>query len=211
MSGLTRSEGPEYPHEAVRELLVNAVAHRDYSIQGDSIHLHIFSNRLLIQSPGVLPGPVNLSNLLEARFSRNPIIVQVMSDLGYIERLGYGINRVMNVLDENELPPPVFQETAGTFRVSLSNAFQPNISRSYLVTSRTAQLNKLGLNERQKKAVEYVFKNERITNRDYQEISPGVHAETLRRDLADLVKKQVLLKIGSKRGTHYILKVGLDA
>ena len=87
--GLERDETPEYPLEAVRELLVNAVAHRDYNQQGDCVHLHIFSDRLEIHSPGRLPGPVNLENLLDARFSRNAVIAQVLSDLGFVERLGF--------------------------------------------------------------------------------------------------------------------------
>jgi ATP-dependent DNA helicase RecG len=84
--GLQHQESLEYPFEAVRELLVNAVAHRDYNLQGDNIHLNIFSDRLEVHSPGMLPGPVTLENLLEARFARNAVITQVLSDLGYVER-----------------------------------------------------------------------------------------------------------------------------
>ena len=119
--GLEHQETLEYPPEAVRELLVNAVAHRDYNLQGDNIHLHIFADRLEIRSPGGLPGPVNLDNLLEARFSRNVVIAQVLSDLGFVERLGYGLNRVMTVLRQNGLPKPKFDETGGAFRAVLFN------------------------------------------------------------------------------------------
>jgi ATP-dependent DNA helicase RecG len=103
------------------ELLVNAVAHRDYNVQGDNIHLHIFADRLEIQSPGKLPGPVTLENLLEARFSRNAVIAQVLSDLGFVERLGYGLDRVVAVLRQQGMRPPRFEEIAGTFRVTLFN------------------------------------------------------------------------------------------
>src|SRR3972149_3216882 len=120
--GLTHHETLEYPFEAIRELLVNAVAHRDYSLQGDCIHLHIFADRLEVHSPGVLPGPVTLDNLLEARFSRNAVITQVLADLGFVERLGYGLDRVVAVLQENGLGPPHFEEVAGTFRVTLYSA-----------------------------------------------------------------------------------------
>ena len=117
--GLSREETLEYPLEAVRELLVNAVAHRDYSQQGDTIHLHIFADRLEVHSPGGLPGPVTLSNLLDARFSRNAVIAQVLSDYGFVERLGYGFNRVLTAVKQNNLPPPKFEELGGTFRVTL--------------------------------------------------------------------------------------------
>jgi ATP-dependent DNA helicase RecG len=126
MSGLSHVESMEYPYEAVRELLVNAAAHRDYNAQGDTIHIHLFSNRLEIHSPGGLPGPVNLSNLLEARFARNAVITQLLADLGFVERLGYGLDRVVSAMSEMRLPPPKFEEIAGSFRVTLyNNLVQP--------------------------------------------------------------------------------------
>ena len=199
--GLTHQESLEYPFEAVRELLVNAVAHRDYSTQGDEIHLNIFMDRLEVISPGGLPGPMTLENLLEARFSRNPIIVQVLSDLGFVERLGYGLDRVVTILRQSNMPAPRFEETAGTFRVTLFAAKEPD--------KRSPDLDRyrgMNLNPRQEAALNYLATNQRITNRDYQELSPDVHPETLRRDLADLVDRGVLLKIGNKRATYYILK-----
>ncbi len=72
MLGLNSEQVLEYPAEAVRELLVNAVAHRDYNLQGDTIHLNIFADRLVVSSPGGLPGPVTLENLLEARSLATP-------------------------------------------------------------------------------------------------------------------------------------------
>ena len=64
----------------------------------------------------------------------------------------------------------------------------------------------MGLNPRQERALGYLARNTRITNRDYQELCPEVSAETLRRDLAALVKKGVLIKVGDKRATYYILR-----
>ena len=121
MVGLTHQEAPEYPLEAVRELLVNAVAHRDYNLQGDNIHLFIFADRLEVQSPGGLPGPVTLHNLLDARFARNAVITQVLSDLGFVERLGYGLDRVIESLKKCQAARPRFEEIAGSFRVTLQN------------------------------------------------------------------------------------------
>jgi ATP-dependent DNA helicase RecG len=202
--GLTREETPEYPLEAVRELLVNAIAHRDYSQQGDSIHLHIFADRLEVHSPGGLPGPVTLANLLEARFSRNAVVAQVLSDLGFVERLGYGLNRVVTVMKQNNLPTPSFEELGGTFRVTLFG------STASLQEKRTlpdlSHYTEFALNPRQERAMGYLIQNGRITNSDYQELCPEVSSETLRRDFAALVKKGVLIKVGSKRATYYILK-----
>jgi ATP-dependent DNA helicase RecG len=204
LAGLERTEKLEYPFEAVRELLVNAIAHRDYRIQGDTIHLHMFADRIEVHSPGELPGPVNLSNLLEARFSRNAVISQVLYDLGFVERLGYGLNRVVQVMRENNLRPPQFQETAGTFRVTLYNSLLDNLSLD--VEAALSLDPDLELNPRQRMVMNELLHHRRITSHTYQELCPGVHAETLRRDLADLVKRGLLIKIGDKRATYYILK-----
>jgi ATP-dependent DNA helicase RecG len=201
----TRQETLEYPFEAVRELIVNAVAHRDYNIQGDMIHLLIFADRLEIHSPGVLPGPVNLTNLLQARFSRNPIITQVLSDLGYVERLGYGLDRVVSVMQEQGLRPPRFEENAGVFRVTLLGDQPLNLGDNSAMEH--PEFSGIELNHRQKLAVSFLLKQRRITSAEYQEMCPDVHPETLRRDFSDLVARGLLVKIGDKKATYYILKV----
>jgi ATP-dependent DNA helicase RecG len=211
MQGLVREEQPEIPFEAVRELLVNAVAHREYGVQGDNIHLYIFSDRLEIHSPGDLPGPVTLENLLEARFSRNPILVQVLSDLGFVERLGYGLQRVVTAMQKAGLRPPRFEEIGGSFRATLFSATMYNPAWAELSQSLPPELlQSQEFNLRQRMALGYLLHNQRITSSSYQELCPGVHAETLRRDLAEMVSKGILIKVGDKKATYYILKKPLS-
>jgi ATP-dependent DNA helicase RecG len=202
--GLQHQEILEYPFEAVRELLVNAVAHRDYNVQGDNIHLNIFSDRLEISSPGTLPGTVTLKNLLEARFARNAVISQVLSDLGYVERLGYGLDRVVETLRQGGFLPPRFEEFAGTFRVTLYGArFGDGTDGSMYDLSVYSALD---LNSRQQMVLAQLTQQKRISSHEYQVLCPEVHAETLRRDLADLVSRGILIKVGDKKATYYILK-----
>lgn len=201
MLGLNSEQVLEYPAEAVRELLVNAVAHRDYNLQGDTIHLNIFADRLVVSSPGGLPGPVTLENLLEARFSRNAVIVQALSDLGFVERLGYGLDRVVAIMRDYGLPEPRFEEIGGAFRVTLYNA-----STEVAGSVDLSRYRDLGLNQRQERALSYLGSHKRITSSNFQELCPDVHPETLRRDFADLVDRGILLKIGDKKATYYILK-----
>ena len=201
MTGFSHQETLEYPFEAVRELVVNAIAHRDYNVQGDCIHLNIFSDRLEVISPGGLPGPITVNNILETRFSRNPVIAQVLSDLGFVERLGFGLDRVVTLMRDDSLRPPKFEEVARSFRVTLYNTPTQGISSRDLVGYQ-----QLELNTRQNSALNYLGTHRRITNREFQEICPDVHPETLRRDLVDLVSRGILIKIGDKRATYYILK-----
>jgi ATP-dependent DNA helicase RecG len=184
-------------------LLVNAIAHRDYNIQGDNIHLNIYSDRLEVQSPGRLPGPVTLDNLLEARFSRNAVIVQVLSDMGFIERLGYGLDRVITVLKQNQLRPPRFEEVSGSFRVTL---FAPYSGPGDSTLPDLSAYKDIHLNPRQEMALAHLARYRRISSSTYRELCPDVHPETLRRDLVELVSQGILLKIGDKRATYYILK-----
>ena len=202
LSGWQREEQMEYPLEAVREAVVNAVAHRDYSIQGEGIRVVMFVDRLEVYSPGRLPGHVTLENIIDERFSRNPIIVQVLADLGFIESLGYGIDRMIQLMEGASLPRPVFEETANGFKVTLQGQGERLVSDG----ADPSHWAHLKLNERQQEALAYLTENDRITNRVYQELCPDVSPETIRRDLVELVKRGLLLKIGDKRATYYIFK-----
>jgi ATP-dependent DNA helicase RecG len=200
--GLAREETTEYPLPVVREAIVNAIAHRDYSIRGEGIRVLMFSDRLEVYSPGRLPGHVTLANLKDERYSRNEAIVAVLSDMGYIERLGYGIDRMIATMQDAGLPAPLFEETSAGFRVTLRSASPDLVSPA----PQTQQWSHSFLNERQEAALAHIRQHGRITNGDLAELYPDVHPETIRRDLADLVERNLLLRIGSKRATYYILK-----
>lgn len=200
--GLAREETTEYPPAVVREAIVNAIAHRDYSIRGEGIRLLMFSDRLEVYSPGRLPGHVTLENIKDERYSRNEAIVAVLTDLGYIERLGYGIDRMFAAMQEAGLPAPEFAETVAGFRVTLRSAGDDLVSAQ----PQEQRWHHAFLNERQEAALAFVRQHGRITNSDLQALAPEVHPETIRRDLADLVDKNLLIRIGSKRATYYILK-----
>ncbi|MBC7223469.1 MAG: putative DNA binding domain-containing protein, partial [Anaerolineae bacterium] len=191
VKGLEREERTEYPPFAVREALVNAVAHRDYRLRGRRIEIRMFDDRLEVTSPGGLPGYITLDNIVEEHFSRNPRIVTGLFQWGYIEELGLGIDRMIEAMVENGHPPPKFRATPYSFTVTLYNVRERPAIPAW----------QRDMNERQLRALAYIQKHGRITNREYRELCPSVSAETLRLDLADLVDKGILLKIGDKRGT----------
>jgi ATP-dependent DNA helicase RecG len=196
VKGLEREERTEYPPFAVREALVNAVAHRDYRLRGRRIEIRMFDDRLEVTSPGGLPGYITLDNIVEEHFSRNPRIVSGLFQWGYIEELGLGIDRMIEAMVGAGHPPPHFRATPYSFTVTLYNVRERPAIPAW----------QRDMNERQLRALAYIQKHGRITNREYRELCPSVSPETLRLDLADLVDKGVLLKIGDKKGTYYILK-----
>jgi len=199
---LHRQEQPEYPPEALREAVVNAVAHRDYAIRGEGIRILMFADRVECYSPGRLPGHVTIQNLVQERFSRNQAIVQVLADMGFIERLGYGIDRMIGQMESLGLPAPDFRETANGFQVTLYGPGHDLLTLS----APEGPWSGLQLNPRQEAGLKFIAEYERITNRQYRELHPDISDETARRDLADLVDKGLLLKIGEKRATYYVLK-----
>lgn len=196
INGLQREERPEYPPFAVREALVNAVCHRDYRLTGQRIEIRMYADRLEVRSPGGLPGYITVDNIVEEHFSRNPRIVAGLFQWGYIEELGLGIDRMIEEMVQQGHPPPAFDARPYAFTVRLYNVRERAMSPEWTQS----------MNERQARAVNYIRQNGAITNREYRQLCADVSAETLRLDLADLVKKGVLLKVGSKRGTYYILK-----
>jgi len=195
LNGLEREECYQYPPEAVREAVVNAVCHRDYTITGKRIEIRLFDDRLEIISPGNLPGHITLDNILEEHYSRNPRLVRGLYYWGYIEELGQGIDIIYEAMQRNHHPPPKFEELSRSFRVTLYNAID-ELELHYGDR----------LNPRQIQAIRYLATHERITNREFRELCPDVSAETLRLDLRDLVAQGILLKVGDKRGTYYVLK-----
>ena len=196
VKGLERQDITEYPPFAVREALVNAVCHRDYRLKGRRIEMRMYSDRLEVISPGGLPGFITVDNLVEEHFSRNPRLVAGLFQWGYIEELGLGIDRMIEDMVQDGHPPPKFKAAPYAFTVTLFNARERRATPKW----------ETQMNERQARALTYVRERGSITNREYRELCPDVTPETLRLDLNDLVDRGILLRIGAKKGTYYILK-----
>ena len=101
---------PEYPEFAWFEGLINAMAHRDYSIRGEYARVYIFDDRMEIFSPGKLPNMVTVDNICETRFSRNPQICRVFSAFEWVRELNEGVGRMFREMGEQGLPDPEYSE-----------------------------------------------------------------------------------------------------
>jgi len=194
--GLQREERTEYPAFAVREALVNAICHRDYRMRGRKIEVRMFDDRLEVHSPGGLPGHITLDNIVDEHYSRNPRLVSGLFQWGYIEELGLGIDRMIEDMVQAGHPAPLFRATPYSFTVTLRNVRVRPPAPTWDIP----------MNERQMRAMQHLEEHGRVTNRDYREICPGISSETARLDLNDMVNKGLLLRVGEKRGTYYILK-----
>ncbi len=192
--GMNRVETLEYPVAALREMLLNALVHRNY--MGAPTQIRVYDNKLSIWNHGVLPEGITLDKLTKSHSSypRNPILAEACFRGGYIDSWGSGIMKIVDSCKAAGLPSPIMEEDGGGFIVRL---FKDNLTED--------QLSKLGLNERQIRAVLYIKEKGNITNREYQKINQ-ISNRTATYDLKDLVENFNLLKMsGAGVGTFYEL------
>ncbi len=90
-----------YPVEALREGIVNAICHRDYTISGSAVRIFLFGDRLEIRSPGGLPNTMTIENMRYRQFTRNQMIASFLTGYGYMERRGKGVMRMIKVCEQN--------------------------------------------------------------------------------------------------------------
>jgi len=189
-----REEIWDYPLEALREAVINAVCHRDYTISSNT-EVRIYDDKLIVWSPGGLPFGITLDDLYKPHASvlRNKGIGGVFYDIGWIEQWGSGIDKMRKACVEAGIPEPLFEEYQG-FRVT----FRKDVfTEEYLLN--------LGLNERQIKAVGYVKEKGKITNKEYYTIN-NISRQMATIDLANLVEKGIFMRTGKAgKGIAYQL------
>lgn len=112
---------PEYPEFCWTELIVNAGAHRDYSIKGTDIQIKMFDDHFVVESPGILPGLVRVNNIREFHFSRNPKIVELLGEYDLVKEFGEGVDRVYHDMEDAGLPDPVYRQNGFMLSAELRN------------------------------------------------------------------------------------------
>lgn len=191
---LAREEIPQYPYFVVRELLINAVVHRDYALRGAKVIIKIFKDRIEYQSPGPLPEGITPENIVKEVFHRNPVLMGVFSSIKYVEEIGEGWDRIMEEVKSHPLKPKM-----------------PNIEnpgRSVIVTIFSPEGYEyvgLYLNERQRKALEYIKEKGKITRREYIELTK-VSQRQANKDIDILIKKNLIVRYGKGRSVYYSLR-----
>ncbi|MBT9148253.1 MAG: hypothetical protein DDT32_02025 [Syntrophomonadaceae bacterium] len=194
IKGTERAERWEYPIEAIREAITNAICHRDYGT-ASNVQIRIFDDRIEIWGCGPLPEPLTPEDLKREHKSilRNPLIGKCLFLIKFIEQWGTGTNRMIEQCLIHGMPEPLFEEVAGDFVVTF---------RKYNITEEMLT----ELNERQRKAVEYLLKHKKITNKKYREINPNISDRTALNDLNELVDRNIIVAKGEKRYRHYMLR-----
>lgn len=193
--GLQRKEELEYPEEALREAILNAIVHKDYT--STTIQLSVYDDKLILWNPGTLPEELSIDELKKkhASYPRNKNIADIFFKAGYIETWGRGTNKIVEACKAAGLPEPEFVEHAGGIQI----IFLKDIyTEEYLKM--------IGISDRQMNAIKYIKEHGFITNIILQGInSQGKSVTTLL--LQDLVSKGLIKQEGkSGRAVKYRLK-----
>jgi ATP-dependent DNA helicase RecG len=203
IDGMFRREIPEYPREALREALANAVAHRDYSpyVRGSHTQIRMFADRLEIQRPGGLFGNVPVENLEEEHSTRNARLMRMMEDMHVVENRGSGIRAMLQAMREANLEPPRFDDRRASFLVTFRNHTLMNPEAITWLN----QLAHVPLNDRQRLTLVYLHQHEFITNADYRRLN-RVDAMVAGQELRGLVQADLVEPHGASRWTSYTLQ-----
>jgi len=193
--GIHRRDILEYPYEALREAIINALIHRDYQ-SFSQIQIRVYPDKLIIMNAGSLPPEVPVESLKTNHLSRprNKLLAETFYYAGFIEAWGRGTLKILEKCAEQDLPEPDFTEENGVMTVTF-----------YKDKWNKKNLKKLGLNERQIKAVGHIKENKTINLSSYEGLIKNISEKALYRDLQDLVDKKILKEIGEKKGRKYEL------
>lgn len=207
--GLNRVRLEEYPVEALREAVVNAVAHRVYEDAGRKIMLEVFADRIVVSSPGLPPSPITLTNLRNGKYrpcSRNPVLAQCLSYFHRLEERGSGFRRMADQMLNHGLDRPLLGTDTGYFQVTFPGPGD-NIDRLRVPESRLMVTPALEaqLNERQRTILAHALKNGSV-NAGWCIETLGVVRDTAHRDLVGLVEVGLLARVGAGRGVKYVPK-----
>lgn len=187
-----REDHWDYPLEAVREAVINAVCHRDYENTGH-VQVRMYDDRMEVWNPGMLVPGLSVEALAEIHTSqpRNPVIANCLYRAGHIERWGTGTNRTIRECVEALAPVPVFEENVA------SSAFVVTLGKCLPMTEHK-------LTERQTLVMQHVREHGEITNSTYTELT-GASRSVATEDLRSMAELGLLKSLGASRSTRYVL------
>lgn len=199
-NGLFRNKIRHYDERLVRELLINAIAHKSYTISGD-IFIKVYSDRLEITNPGGLPLGITKDNILHAVNRRNPHLIRLLHDLKLMEGEGSGYDLIYEITGRDSKPFPVVYSDYNTISVT--------------------QFSKI-MDEEAVLLIDFIAKNYQLSQKEY--IVLGIVAkhtkvssthlikelqlndeERLTSYVGKLLEKSILIKRGIKKGTEYLI------
>lgn len=187
-----RKEIWEIPQTIFKEVIINALAHRDYYDKGAVINIEVFDNRVEISNPGGLVSAIPEAEFGKRSHSRNPLIFGLFARMQLVEQVGSGIGRIQDLMKAANLPEPVFQKE-GIFTVILQRTFSASEKTTPKTTQKTAQ-----------KIIQLINENKNITSVEMAEkleMTRGAVAK----QIAKLIQQGFIERIGSRKNGYWNL------
>lgn len=193
IEGAQRRELPEYPEIAIREILLNALAHRDY--MGAQTQIKVYDDKINFWNEGLLPANLTIEDLSNEHKSipRNPIIADILYKAGYIESWGSGFARILKASKDFGLPELDIEEVSNGLSITLYK--EDIVNENYLKEK--------GLNQRQIDLILMLKLSEsEVTNSEYRQ-QFDISERTASRELGELTELKLLEKFGDRKSTYY--------
>jgi len=187
----------QYPLEAIREIVLNMIIHRDYMSSSDSI-VKIFNDKIEFYNPGRLPDNITVADLLSNNYKstpRNKSVADFFKNIGWVEKYGSGISRIRNYFKEAGLPEPKFGNISSGFQVTVFS--QENVTETENNTENLSKNQKIIINE--------IKKNPNITSEELSNII-GITADNVRVNLSKLKSKGLIERVGADKGGYWRVK-----
>jgi len=204
--GLFRKNLRQYPKEVIRELLINAIAHKKYTVSGD-IFIEVYPDRLVISNPGSLPLGVTKQNILHERHRRNPHLIQILTDLKLMEGEGSGYDLVFEKLARDAKPLPLIESDFSKVAVTVfSGSINPEAISILDYIDKHFRLSQkeyiaLGIIATEKKILSTQLASKLQLNQD----------DKMRTWISGLVDNNIVITQGIKKGTEFLLNPELFA
>ncbi|AIY14338.1 ATP-binding protein [Cellulophaga baltica] len=203
-SGLYRKQLRNYPKEVIRELLINAIAHKRFTISGD-IFIEVYPDRMVISNPGGLPLGVSANNILHERHRRNPHFIQTLHDLGLMEGEGSGYDLIFEKLVREIKPLPTIESTLNKTSVTIYSG----ITNKEALEILDYVSNHFSLSQKEYIVLGIVASHKKILSTQLSQKLQLNNEDRLRTWLGNLLDKNVLTSRGIKKGTEYLLNPAL--
>ena len=198
-------EIPEYPLDALRELVLNIVVHRDYKHHGNS-SIKIFPDRIEFFNPGHLPDNISVSDLRQGTYvsdCRNKLIAKIFKEIDWVERYETGVRRIRDYFREYGSPEPLFENFQHSFKVT---AYPLQKEKGFLdMSEKTVEMSEKNderLGENQKKIVQLMQKNSHITIPELSE-QIKISETAIQNNISKLKTKGIIERIGPDKGGYW--------
>lgn len=198
--GMFRRQVPHYDARLVRELLINAFAHKSYTISAD-IFIQVYTDRVEISNPGGLPVGVTAQNILHAKSRRNPCLIKVLHDLELMEGEGTGYNLIYEIISRDAKAFPILESSYNETRITQTSKI---LNEDVLLLLDFVAKN-YQLSQRDMIVLGIVAKHQKILTTQLYQVLQLQNEERMREYVKALLDLDILISRGIKKGTEYLV------